>query len=216
MRVPFNNLRKYARYGRRLVSGYFQGFIYIDASHNLHLLSLADSLGRILKTRSGISHFRTAYVGSCGLVMANSEALVDCGFVADGFFEGGQDDRYHPFRPLKELNPNQFDVILLADDDEARETSLDRVLTTRDDLAASNCRIILLRRLFSAHYRALNRLKVGRAFSCLNIRKLCIVASCVYVTPNHGCVIEVGCYRGGTTIYVAMLQQLLGCRRRIY
>lgn len=102
------------------------------------------------------------------------------------FYGGNPDDVYHPSKPVSAITEK---VILDGPG-------------------------IPLSRLIQAHTEALNRM--DRTVSCLNPRKLSLIAAAIATTDPARPIVECGVYLGGTTIYMALLQEALGITRKIY
>jgi predicted O-methyltransferase YrrM len=117
--------------------------------------------------------------------------------------------------PLSHLDPSNFDLAVVSDVDGAREDAL--VAETEQLLAGSRgCSLVRLQRLAAAHMLALQHIQRGHFNTCLNPRKLSLIAAALYLTPREGAVVECGVYFGGTTIYMGLLQRFLGLSRPIY
>jgi hypothetical protein len=194
--------------------GLTDGAVYQTFCSDLNLLLMADALSKVLAALMGRDSFRTAYIGYDPRIFKVVEALQDYGFQTH-YFAGKDGDVFHPALPLSEFNAANFDLAVVSDVDEAREDAL--AAETQRCLAGSrSCRLVGLRRLASAHVLALQHLQRDHFNSCLNPRKLSLIAAAMYLTPPEGAVVECGVYMGGTTIYMGLLQKFLGLSRPIY
>lgn len=189
------------------------GAVYEAVSADLHDLLIADALAKFLKARTGRTSFRAAYVGHDPQTFKVVEALRDCGFQED-YFAGREDDEFHAPKPLSRFEPTAFDVALVGDVDQAREEQLAAEIRCR--AAGGGCTVVRFRQLVSAHVRALREIRAENYFTCLNPRKLSLIAAAVYMSPPEGAVVECGVFMGGTTVYVGLLQRFLGLVRPIY
>jgi predicted O-methyltransferase YrrM len=190
------------------------GAAYQTFCTDLNLLLIADALSKLLAALKGRDLFQTAYIGYDPQLFKVVEALQDFGFQAH-FFAGKDRDVFHRALPLAQLDPVNFDLAVVSDVDPTREEAL--AADTRRRLADyRGCTLVGLRHLASAHMLALQHLQREYFFTCLNPRKMSLIAAALYLTPRDGAVIECGVYLGGTTIYMGLLQKFLVLSRPIY
>lgn len=52
--------------------------------------------------------------------------------------------------------------------------------------------------------------------TCLNYEKILALAAGLYLSAHSGAIVECGIFRGGTTLFMALLLKALGIRRKIY
>jgi predicted O-methyltransferase YrrM len=164
---------------------------------------------RALAGGSGLpdDQLRTAVVGYHASFLRNAETLADCGF-AVSYFAGRADDIYHASRPLSELNPAEFDCVLVADESSEEEFC--------KELAAKGAKPIRIMQIVKAHVSVLKSLSYRGVVSCLNPYKQAVITAVVAISDPDGIIIECGVYMGGTTIQMALLQRLLGIKRLIF
>ena len=149
---------------------------------------------------------RTAVVGSDRQVLDSTEALTDSGFAIRDFFGGDPNDRFHRGRPLSEFRAADFDVVMFApaSTEEAARITPD-FITYYLNYPHPNCALILVPGIRDGFRLALDSL--NGLPTCLNLRKLCVIASLLSQT-NAGAVVECGAYLGGTKILMgALLRQ---------
>ncbi|MFZ1989592.1 MAG: TylF/MycF/NovP-related O-methyltransferase [Alphaproteobacteria bacterium] len=194
---------------RYLFSLYGASLHYQLFSRKLHVLLISDGLGTLLRAKLGKDRLRTALVGHDPRILSLTEAIWDSGFDIS-FFQGGSNDQMHPSRPLQDLDVGAFDVILVSDEDPAKEAEF------LGKLAGAKLPVVPLGRLLNAHLKALNEIPRGSGGTCLNPRKQALVAAALAISDPAGIVLECGVYMGGTTVYMAHLQRHLGMARPIY
>lgn len=169
-------------------------------------LQLMDLVGITHRRCRNLSVLRTALVGTDRKILDASEALTDCGFVVKGFFGGDTNDRFHPSRPWSEFRAADFDIVLLAPRSPAEYDQLaPGLLEHYLNQPHPDCPLLHIPGMRDGFWSALNSL--SSLPSCLNVRKLCVIASLLAQTKG-GTVVECGSYQGGTALLMgALLRQ---------
>ncbi len=181
--------------------------------NNAFFLQLMDIIGVEQRRCRNLTILRTATVGGDRQVLDTAEALADSGFVIRDFFGGDPADRFHPSRPLSDFRAADFDVVLFApaSNEEANRLTPDFIKYYLNR-PHPHCALILvpgIRDGFRAALESLNSL-----LSCLNFRKLCVIASLLSQTSG-GAVVECGAFMGGTTVLLGALLRQWGDPRTV-
>lgn len=186
---------------------------FVSFSEQLNALAIARAVTTVVKGRTGRTELRFAHLGRTD-ISAQSEALTDFGLVNPGWFAGDPNDPFHPSRPFEELDPQAYDLIFIGDRDPARAQQLAAAYRTKHG-ATAGAVAVEIDLLAAAHLRFLHGFS-GPFASCLNPHKLSMLVAALYLAPRSGCVVEAGVAFGGTTVFMATLQRILGISRPIY
>ena len=198
-------LRKFAK----LFALYNTSIHYNRTSRDLHRAMILNGLGTLLRAKLGVARLRAAVVGHDRSILSLSEQMGDAGFDIR-FFAGHSDDRMHPSDSLETLKPNNFSVALVIEEDSTREQHL---VATLNKIGIP---VVRLRLLIDAHFQVLNKMSYFSSKPCLNASKQAIIAAAIATTNPEGIIVECGVYMGGTTIYMALLQEALDLKRQIF
>lgn len=166
----------------------------------------AGSVSRIARAWTGKDRLRLAFAGEDRLTpISYSFAEYDYDIV--GFF-GGASTSLHSHQPLERLNPDSVDVVFVSPQPEVQQELCRK-------FAGSTAHVIPLVQIVDAHRRTLRSVNRAHFMTCLDARKLSILAILGALTPG-GTFVECGVYLGGGTIYVARQDEELGKSRRIF
>lgn len=189
--------------------GYMEGLVE---------LTLCEIAARALAAHTGKSKLLAGVVGHDPHLFGSLEALRDFGFAIGGHYGSREDDPFHPSRPLAELDAGRYDVLIVgagsAGAEEAVVADL-RKAAERNYPDGLPCPVLRIQKMRSSLYTALSKLKAGHFISCLNPRKMALVALCLSWTRD-GCVVECGTYLGGTSMLMGTLLREWGDPRRIH
>lgn len=166
----------------------------------------AGSVAKIVCALRGKNRLRLAFAGA-DYLLPIAYSFAEYGYDVVGFFGGENRTGLHPQQPLDCLTADVADVVFVSPDVE-----IQRELECR--LRGSPVHVVALSQVVDAHRRTLQSVNRSHFNTCLDARKLSILAVLNSLTPN-GCFVECGVYLGGGTVYVAKLDGWLGKRRRI-
>jgi hypothetical protein len=166
----------------------------------------AGSVAKIVCAMKGKDRLRLAFAGM-DYLLPIAYTFAEYGYEIVGFFGGENRTGLHPQQPLDCLTPDVADVVFVS-----AEREIQRELERR--FTGSPVQVMALAQVVDAHRRTLQSLNRSYFNTCLDARKLSILAIVNSLTPN-GCFVECGVYLGGGTVYVAKLDAWLGKRRRI-
>lgn len=169
-------------------------------------LQLMDLNGITQRRCRNLTVLRTAVVGTDRQVLDNTEALSDSGFFIRDFFGSETADRFHPSRQLSTFRAEDFDLVIYAPASGEEAARLSPLFAEYYvNKPHPHCTLLFVPRIRNGFYTALE--KLVSLPTCLNVRKLCIIASLLAQT-NYGAVVECGTYMGGTTVLMgALLRQ---------
>lgn len=182
---------------------------------DLQLIAIGHALGRILQARLARPEIRFALVGHDPALARKAYHLLDFGLRPSGFFEGPSDFMFGS-QDLDDLSADTAELLIVSDDDPAREASLLARIALREETRAGLWRVVRLRRLVDAHRSVLRSLVAGRFSTCLTPTKLAGLACAIALSPGVGVAVEAGVFMGGGTVYLARLQRALGIERPIF
>lgn len=168
----------------------------------------ADSLAKIARSSTGKSSLRLAFAGSDRLLTPIAYSFAEYGYEIAGFFGGENATGLHPQQPLEQLSPDAVDVVFVSP-----EPTLQRSIASR--FAGSKALVAPLTQIVESHRRTLQSVNRAHFSTCLDARKLSIVAILNALAPR-GSFLECGVYLGGGTIYVARQCDELGIGRKIF
>ena len=177
-------------------------------------LTLYDLYGTALSAFSRKSSLRVAAVGVDNSLFENAEAIHDFGLSLEGYYAGRSHDIFHPSKSIQELQCSDYDLIIVGANSEADEAELLQQLSNY--FSGNNCLtcpVLLIRRLRLGVKNALA--KATRLETCLNIRKLGLIAQALLATYD-GCILECGSFQGGTSVFMGLLLREWGDRRQMY
>ncbi len=177
-------------------------------------LILYDLYGTALSTFSRQDTLRVAAIGVDDSVFENAEAIQDFGLSIKGYYAGRPHDIFHPSQSIQDLSSSDYDLLLVGANSQAEESLLLQQLS--DYFSGDNrltCPVLLIRRLRSGVKNAFS--KVSRLETCLNMRKLGLVAQALLSTYD-GCILECGSFKGGTTVFMGLLLREWGDVRQVY
>jgi len=201
-------------------------------------LTVFDVLAKVAVARSRSRRPRAAFVGFDPHLLGNLEAVHDslidfsnpteaqpCSDSSADWrltfncFEGRPDDKDRPSRPLGQLNPAEFDLILVSEIDPARGTAfLTQLKTILASRAGNQPLVVSFGKLRDSFQGAMMGLRPDAYFTCLNARKTTTVAITLWLAAAAatGCVVECGTFLGGTSILMSLLLRAAGDPRRVH
>ncbi|MCA9472044.1 MAG: TylF/MycF family methyltransferase [Nitrospirales bacterium] len=177
-------------------------------------LVLYDLYGTALSAFSRKPSLRVAVIGVDQSIFENAEAIHDYRLAIEGYYAGRPHDIFHPSKSIQELRSSDYDLLIVGANSQAEETSLLQEMS--DYFSGVNrltCPVLLARRLRSGVKNAF--LKIGRLDTCLNMRKLGLVAQALLSTYD-GCILECGAFKCSTTVFMGQLLREWDDVRRIY
>lgn len=188
----------------------------IAFSQSASIMLVAAAAARHVRALTGRSELRLAFVGDQLPILSASEAFFDVGLCSspDSFFEGDPALKCYPYRPLSEFQAADFDVVFVGDRIPETEARL-REDCRRRCAGAAGPVVIELQRLARAYQRVCCE-RTEPLRTCLNQHKLAALAVAAYLAPHDGCIAECGVASGGTTVFLATLQKLLGIERPLF
>jgi predicted O-methyltransferase YrrM len=176
-------------------------------------LQLMDIIGTAQRRCRNLPILRTAIVGGDPQILDITEALTDSGFAIQGFFAGDPADIFHPSRPLSEFRAANFDIVLFAP---ASNAEANRITPDFSEYYLNrphpDCTLVLVPGICDGFRSALENL--SSLLTCLNLRKLCVIASLLSQTSG-GAVVECGAFMGGTTVLLGSLLRQWGDPRPV-
>jgi len=185
---------------------------HLMATNTLLLARAAVSVATALARRAP----RYVMVGQSHALQL-TEAFMDLGLGSPQFFAGDAADRFHPSRPLLELQPEDVELVFVGDRDPSRAGHLaETCRRSFAHLAPHSRPLVIELDALAAVFAIALKLIEGTLESCLNPHKLALLAVTLHLTPPDGCVVEAGVAYGGTTVFLAKMQTLLGLARPIY
>ncbi|WP_447968276.1 TylF/MycF/NovP-related O-methyltransferase [Nitrospira sp. M1] len=177
-------------------------------------LALYDLYGTSLSAFSQKTTLRVAVVGVDTSLFDNVEAIHDFGLTIKGYYAGNPADIFHPSKPIQDLQSSEYDLLIVGAMSLSEEIALLEKLGAHfSDHNQLSCPILLMRRLLTGVKGALE--KTSRLETCLNFRKLSLIAHALLATYD-GCILECGAFRGGTTVFMGKLLNEWGDTRKIY
>lgn len=179
-------------------------------------LTYYDIYLRLLLAATGKERLRIAVAGGNGYVMPNLEALADCGIdpYNVGFYLGDASDPFHSRAPLDNLDPANYELLIVAANDAQGEHALVAELVAHLRKGpAYRVPIFLDHRFRNALYAA--AFEIDDIRSVLNPRKLAVVALAAFLSRS-GCILECGSFRGGTSLFMALMLRTWADDRRIH
>ncbi len=182
---------------------------------DLHLMLLASALTRIMQGYLGAKQIHFALVGDDPALTARLYHFLDYGLRPVGIYCGGSDMMFEA-RGLADLPSEGIDLVVLSDRDPIREEQLLAELRTRANTDSVGWRVVRLGRLLDAHRETMDVLRPEAFSTCLSPTKLAALTCAAGLSAADGVSIEAGVFLGGSTIYVAKLQRLLGIERPQY
>jgi len=192
----------------------------VNMYNSLQILLIARTYCDLLMRIKSKPNLSIAYVGYDPRLLTLSEGISDCGGMGptEMFFEGREDDYGHSSKPLEFLEINKFDALFIADIDKQKEDNL--VVRLQELFENNNTQTIdhsiRIMRLVDAHIATSKKCIAKYYHSCLNIHKLAVISLATYLAPKQGAVVECGSYRGGTTVWISLMQRLLHIDRPIF
>ena len=177
-------------------------------------LILYDLYGTALSTFSRNPTLRVAAIGIDDSVFENAEAIQDFKLSIKGYYAGRPHDIFHPSQSIQDLKSSDYDLLLVGANSQTEEATLLQQLS--DHFSGDNrlmCPVLLIRRLRSGVKNAFS--KVSHLETCLNMRKLALIAHALLATYD-GCVLECGSFKGGTTVFMGMLLKEWTDTRQVY
>jgi predicted O-methyltransferase YrrM len=179
----------------------------------LFIQAYLDIYAKIFKKVYGKSKLRCAFIGSYDRVLSSSEAITDFGIEFKAF-SIPEVSPFYPNTRLEDLQLSQFDLIIIGGktaDDELR--ALEEFYQKVPHARERRVPIYLCHRILSSTETAMQALPDLR--TCLGPRKIAVIAQMLAVTPKAGKVLECGAFRGGNTVFMALLLKQWKEARRI-
>ncbi|HQU45766.1 MAG TPA: TylF/MycF/NovP-related O-methyltransferase [Pirellulales bacterium] len=167
----------------------------------------ADSVAKIALAWSGKSRVRLAFAGTDRLLPI-AYSFAEFGYEIVGFFDGENRTGLHAHQPLEALEPGAIDVMFVSP-----ERNLQRAIVRRCEGAP--VLVVPLTEIVDAHRRTLQSVNRTYFATCLDPRKLSIVAIVNALAPV-GNFVECGVYLGGGSIYVARHSDEVGKSRKVF
>jgi len=173
-----------------------------------------DLYGRVLTSIHQKERLRVAVIGVDHSILEHAEALSDFGITICDYFAGDPYDIFHPSKSIQELESSQYDLLIVGGNSQAEEDTLLQELSAHfSGDKQLTCPILLMRRFRAGVKNALA--KASRVDTCLNVRKLGLIALALFCTYD-GCIVECGSFKGGTTVFMGLLLREWGDMRRMY
>jgi hypothetical protein len=180
-------------------------------SHHTQLRAylLAEMLIRIAAAVFGLDDVDCAVVGDVQPIANIGEMLMGMSEPRCRLTYYQRKATFHVPRTLDDLRPDGHDLVIIVGADAASEqTLLNRLADRPGRSLIATRRVICWRELAAAVEATLTR--VAHLPTCLNPKKLLAVAAAVYLAPRDAAIFECGVFHGGTTLFMALLQQALG------
>ncbi|MBI2901292.1 MAG: class I SAM-dependent methyltransferase [Planctomycetes bacterium] len=214
--APLSSIRRLFGKIRRRINDRLQQPIPNVYFEHLVLLTLCDVFARAVRGFKGCTPIRTAVLGYHPQLFALLEPLRDFGFAIEAQYAYREDDVVHPCRPLSDLAVSRYDALILGGESGQAEAALiERLRQSVPSLPRRHGPVLHVHRTCSRFLATLSRLRTGHFSSCLNLRKLALVALAVSTTRG-GCIAECGAYQGGTAVFMGCLLREHGDPRRVH
>jgi hypothetical protein len=158
--------------------------------------------------------FITAMIGNYERLISNSECLRDMGLILQAYYLKEGRSIFYNQRELNELSLSDYDLYIVGGRNLAEEEELlYRFLEHTHQLGRISVPIYRCTKIIDGLLEAM--IRIAELRSCLNVRKLSLVAQLLACTPHNGIIAECGVYQGGTTVLMAKLLELWQDPRRI-
>ncbi len=168
-------------------------FTLVEKAHFTFLL--AKALFKVLRVQQGKEKLRAAFIDF--ELLEFTELFIDIGFLIEEAQVYYNDD-------AQKIESNQI-----------IKHSIEDLSHSRFDVVFGPDKIDL--QYFAKSLKeAMQEIKYYNFRTCLNVHKLSILTSLVYLIPDNSSIVEVGSYKCGTTILMAKLCQVLNKKIKIY